>query len=307
MQVSTNLFYDRTATRLSGLTSTAAQLNTQISTGKKYTSPSQNVAVAQQVAEYDRKDADADVYGKNLTLAGSLLGQTDTTLSSITDQLTRAKELATSAANDVLSDSQRKAIGAELSTVVATLISLGNTKDMNGQPLFGTRSGNAAVIDNGNGTFSYSGTNAGGAADSSGNLANIVVGDGLTIQATETAGRVFQSSAGDTLANLSALAKALQDGTGGATTARNALDSITTASDQVTMVQASVGARAARVDLQQNLLTSANADRAEQRSSLEDTDVSQTYMELQKTMTILSATQASFSKLSQLSLFEYLR
>ncbi len=29
--------------------------------------------------------------------------------------------------------------------------------------------------------------------------------------------------------------------------------------------------------------------------------------ELQKTMTILSATQASFSKLSQLSLFDYIR
>ena len=52
----------------------------------------------------------------------------------------------------------------------------------------------------------------------------------------------------------------------------------------------------------------ANADdREAKRSGLEDTDITTTVVELQKTMTILSATQASFTKLSALSLFDYLR
>ena len=51
----------------------------------------------------------------------------------------------------------------------------------------------------------------------------------------------------------------------------------------------------------------AQTDRTELRSSLEDVDVTQAYTELSKTMTILTATQTSFSKLSQLSLFNYLR
>ena len=43
------------------------------------------------------------------------------------------------------------------------------------------------------------------------------------------------------------------------------------------------------------------------RSAIEDVDVSQAITDLQKTMTVLQATQASFSKLSGLSLFNYLR
>jgi flagellar hook-associated protein 3 FlgL len=106
---------------------------------------------------------------------------------------------------------------------------------------------------------------------------------------------------------LATLASTLQSGTATADDARAAIDSLQTASDQVSVVQASVGARAARVDLQQGLLENAQTDRTELRSSLEDVDVTQAYTELSKTMTILTATQTSFSKLSQLSLFNYLR
>ena len=54
-------------------------------------------------------------------------------------------------------------------------------------------------------------------------------------------------------------------------------------------------------------MTALATDREITRSSIEDTDVTQAITELQKTMTILSAAQASFTKLSNLSLFDYLR
>ena len=77
--------------------------------------------------------------------------------------------------------------------------------------------------------------------------------------------------------------------------------------DQVAAVRASVGARAARVDLQQTLLTQSNSDRAELRQSVENVDITGAVADLQQTMTILSATQASFTKLASLSLFDYLK
>ena len=70
---------------------------------------------------------------------------------------------------------------------------------------------------------------------------------------------------------------------------------------------ASLGARAARVDLVAGQLTTAAADREDTRSGIEDVDVTKTITELQKTMTILQATQSSFSRLSSLSLFDYLK
>ena len=48
-------------------------------------------------------------------------------------------------------------------------------------------------------------------------------------------------------------------------------------------------------------------DREATRSALEDTDVTAAITNLQKTMTILQATQASFTKLASLSLFDYLK
>ena len=72
-------------------------------------------------------------------------------------------------------------------------------------------------------------------------------------------------------------------------------------------VQASLGARANRVEVDQAALKQAGIDREATRSGLEDTDVTATITELQKTMTILQATQASFTKLQGLSLFDYLK
>jgi flagellar hook-associated protein 3 FlgL len=75
----------------------------------------------------------------------------------------------------------------------------------------------------------------------------------------------------------------------------------------VLTVQASLGARAARVELEQAALGSADIDREVARAAIEDTDITAAITELQKTMTVLQATQASFSKLQGLTLFDYLR
>ena len=298
MQISSNLLFDRSATRMNSLMATAAKLQTQIATGKKYVNPSENVAVTQQIAEFDRKDADAAVYDKNLNLSGSLLKQADSTMQSITEQMQRATELVNKASTGTYSSADRKVMGDELKAVVSSLMSLGNSRDVNGQPMFGDPSGQPAVVDNKDGTFTY---------NNAAKMSEIPIGDNLSVQATETAERIFKPGGADALAMLSKLADTLIAGDATGASAQAAIEPLKSASDQVSVVQASVGARAARVELQQGLLTSNNADRAELRSSLEDTDIMSTAADFMKTLTILQATQSSFSKLSQMSLFTYLR
>lgn len=298
MQISSSLLFDRSAARMGSLMSNAVKLQTQLATGKKFTSPSENVAIGQQLAEFDRKNIDAAAYTSNMNMSSSLLSQADTTLNSITTQMQRATELTVRAGNGSLSVQDRKVIGDELKAVVDTLVGLGNVTDSNGRSLFGSASGDAAITKNGDGTFAY---------NTAPSLSEVPIADNMSIQPTETAARIFQSPAGDTLAILSQLASALQAGDQTGESARNLLDKVNSATDQVSIVQASVGARAARVELQQTLQENVSADREELRSSLEDTDMTATAAEFAKTMTILTATQSSFSKLSQLSLFSYLR
>ena len=296
MQIPTNAFYDRAAQSMRGLTVQADTLQTQISTGKKLATPSQNAAAYQRLATLKRASADADGYAANLSLSASLLSSADTTLSAVSDQLQRANELTLQARTGTQNDSSRKAIADELDQIVESLLGLGNTRDPRGQPLFGGADGTAAVT-----------KTAGGYSFASTPLTPIPIGESQTVQPSETAARIFQSGSTDILTALTQFSAALKAGGNVDAAATTALADIDRSSLQVSTLQASMGARAARVDLEQAQQTSAGVNRETVRSALEDTDVATAITQLQKTMTILSATQASFSKLSSLTLFNYIK
>ncbi len=306
MQIATSLFYDRSSVSMNALAAKAEALQNQISTGVKLTAPSSDSAAYQRLAGIARDTANDTVYAANLGTAESVLKQGDTSLTAITDQMQSATELVTQAKTGTLNAANRKAIGEQIAGIVSTLTNLANAKDARGQELFGGGNGAPAVATDG--TYALAAKPVSG----------IPIGDGQSVQANETAARVFTvggkakadgsiEGGTNTLAMLSAIATALQSDDFKASSLDTSLADISAASDQVSTVQASLGARAARVDLETSRLTDVAADREATRSGLEDTDITTTVVELQKTMTILSATQASFTKLSALSLFDYLR
>ena len=304
MQIGTNQFYNKNATQLGKLATQADTLNTQIATGKKISAPSQDVVAYNRLSAIKQTNADSKAYASNVSLAQSLLQQSDTTLNSIGNQLQRAAELTTQAANGTLNDANRKTIAIELQSIRDDLVSLAGTTDARGQPLFGTASGGAAVVQASDGTVSFGGT---------GEISAIPVADGTEIQATDSAQRVFgnlPASGGgttDVFAVLSSLISALNAGGNVSAATGSAATGLKAALTQVSNVQGSVGARAARLDIVASQATDAAAARETDRVGLEDTDISTAITELQKTMTVLQATQASFTKLGQLSLFDYLR
>lgn len=297
MQIPTNAYYDRAAASMRGLTVQADKAQTQISTGKKLAAPSDDTAAYQRLASIRRDNADAGAYDTNLGLASSLLTSADTTLDAITDQLQRASELTLQAKNGTQNDSTRKAIADELDQIVQSLMALGNTSDPRGQPLFGGADGGAAV------TL----TSGGGYVFATAPLGAVPIGNAQSVQATETAARVFTAGGTDILTALTTFSTALKAGGDVTAAADTALGDLGASSLQVTTIQASLGARAARVDLEQTQQKSAATDRETVRSGLEDTDIATAITQLQKTMTILSATQASFTKLSSLTLFNYIK
>ena len=297
MTVASASFYDRSSANMIALSKNEDALNTQIATGKKLQAPSDDALAYSRLRGLATQTADATAYDGNLKLASATLSSADTALTSITAQLTRASELAVQANNGTLSADNRRAIGEELAGIVQTLASLANTKDTQGQPLFGDTSGAAAVTHNPDGSYSL----AGGTAPA------VPIGDGQSIATSVTASKLFAFGGTDTLKVIGDLAATLQGGGAIGTAVSDAIANLQTAANQVNTAQASVGARAARVELEQSSSTSAAAERETLRSGLEDTDVTAAITELQKTMTTLQATQASFSKLSSLSLFDYLK
>lgn len=271
----TSYFFDRARDRMTALSHSADTLQSQIATGKKLTQPSQDSAAWQRLQGLAQAKADNSAFAGNITLARSVLSQSDTTLQAMQDRLQRATELTIQARNGSLSASDRATIAAELDTIVADLGAMAQTKDGRGQPLF-----DAAA-------------------------AGIPVADGITVVANEDPARVF----GTIAATLGAYSAQLKSADTATVTAASGdmLTALGAATANVASVQGAVGARAARIELVAATAQDAAAVTETERSEIEDTDLTATIADLQKTMTVLEATQASFSKLTQLSLFNYLR
>ena len=182
MQVSTNQFFNSANARMSELTAQADKLQTQIATTKRLQAPSDDVVAYRQLQLIARANADDTAYSGSITMAKTLLDQSDTTLSAITSQVQRAQELAVKANNETLSPTDLQAISSELKGIVQTLTQLANTQDARGNALFAGAQGGQPVTVNPDGTVTINDT---------GQPAAIPIASDQSIVATETAQDVF--------------------------------------------------------------------------------------------------------------------
>jgi flagellar hook-associated protein 3 FlgL len=302
MRVTTAQSFERPSLMMASLNKQADTLQTQIATGSRIAAPSDSASGWQQLAGLKRAGADDKAYDANIKTAQSLLAQTESALDAVATQLQRAKALAMQANNDTLTPEGRAAILQNVEAIIADLLSVANTRDSRGHPLFGGASGETAFAKQPDGSIAY----IGGLEATA-----VPVGDGVAIAATETGARAFGGIAGkdgptDMFTILTAFAAALAPDApaGGIDTALSDLDATLA---QVDTTRASVGARAFRMDLEAERIADAGIAREARRSGIEDVDTSEAIAQLQKTLTVLQATQASFTKLTSLSLFDYLR
>ncbi|WEK44685.1 MAG: flagellin [Candidatus Sphingomonas colombiensis] len=291
---STNLFYDRSASSMSSLTAQIARANQQITAQTNILAPSDNSVAWQRLQDLSRADANDAAYTGNVSIAKSVLAQSDTALGQIGDQLQQVSTLLVQAASGTITPSGKAAIASQLSDILTTIVTTANANDIRGGPLFGGSAGGMAVVQNSDGSLSFG----------TGEAASIPIGDGQSVQSSNNAAGFLKTDTSDLGTAIAAIMAALNTNTD---IPASATDTLKKVSDQVIGTQASVGARAARVDIVAGQIESAKIDRSAARTDVDGFDYSTAITELQKTMTVLQATQASFSKLSGMSLFDYLR
>lgn len=296
---STSAFYERSRNAITGLRLQAESYQSQLSTGEKLSRSSDDPVAASRLRMLSRADRLSEIDTVNAGRAESDLTLADSALSSIADVLTRAHELAVQAGADTLSTEQRSAIAVEMEQLHEQLISLANSRDSSGRALFGGEaSGDAYALD-GAGAAQYIGTAA---------AAELEVGEGQSVPRSLTGPELFSFTVNgtptDAMAVIQDLAAALAGGSGDpAASARDALSAITGAIDNVTTGQTVLGARLAWVDFVTTRATNLSEMRAEEENEIGGIDIASTVINLQEAMTALEASQASFSKLSSLSLF----
>ncbi|TSE31478.1 Flagellar hook-associated protein 3 [Tepidimonas thermarum] len=150
-RVATAYSYDSTINRLQQRGAALADLQDQLSSGKRVRRVSDDPAAAalaeREQARMQRVQTDQralDASRRNLELAES-------TLATVTDLYHRAKELIVQGGNGALNDSDRRTIAQELDGIRERILELANTKDTLGRPLFmglGTSSSYGKVFQN---------------------------------------------------------------------------------------------------------------------------------------------------------------
>lgn len=303
VSTSTSAFYERSRASMKDLRLKAETLQAQVGSGEKLSRSSDDPVAAARLRTLSRLEKLATIDSSNADRATADLSLADSAMSNMSTAIIRAQELATQAASTTLTDTQRAGIATELDQIQQDLVTLANSRDSNGHALFGGESsGNAYELD-ANGNATYIGT---GSADS------LPIGDGQTMASSMTGTQIFEftdadGNTTDVMATIKSLSDALKGGSTDPTgSANDALASLKTGLDTLSTAQTVVGTRLAWLDTVATRSTNLSELRANEKSDLGGVDMTEAIANLQETLTVLEASQASFTKLSSLSLFNNL-
>ena len=302
--LSTSGFYDSAISQMSALQTQATALQTSISTGNKIQQSSQDPVAAEKMRALQMADTLSSADTANANAATASLNLADTTLSQFTSMVTQAQTLATQAANGTLTDTQRALIGTQVSALYNNLVSLANTQDASGHAIFaGSASGPAYTVA-ANGTASYAGT---------GSANQIALGNGLSVTTGVTGPQALDFSVNGSPTNLLSVVKNLADGLQGnvaGTTPQAAasasLSALSTGLTTLSTAQTMVGAQLNWVSTTSTIASQLATQRQTQEASIGGTDIATAVSQLQQTTVTLQAAQATFVKLSGMSLFSLL-
>ncbi len=307
MKVSTAFLFDRATERMSQIQNKLARTQAQLASTKQILAPSdapdQAAAIQRLRGEIDRQE------NHSATLKKALQRYTaeETALSSANDILIRLKELGLQAVNDTVGNSDRQAIAVEMTALRDQLLSLGNTRDDNGNYLFsGTRVNTPAFAEDDKGQVTYQGDQT---------QTRIPAGVERTVSytraGTDVFARVMREAADGTKESV-AFFNSLDDmiaavegsESAGMQTGIGELDQM---QFQLSLAVAQTGSDQLVVQSQLDVLEDTGLRLKSTLSEIEDLDYTEAVARMNKEMTALEAAMSSFSKIAGLSLFEYIR
>lgn len=137
MRISTLSLYDQGITSMESAQALLAQTQLTLSTGKKVNTPADDPIAATEILQTTDAQSVNTQYAANQAVAKTLLTQTDSTLSQVTNVLQNVRTTLVSAGNGALTSNNRSALAAQLQSQLSQLVGLANTQDAQGNYLFG--------------------------------------------------------------------------------------------------------------------------------------------------------------------------
>lgn len=302
-KVSTAFLFDRATEQMSLLQQRLSTTQAQMAKGKQVLSPSdapdKAAAIQRLQGEVDRQDGNSAL----LKTALSHYQAEETSLNSATNILTRLKELSIQASNGALGQTERNAVAVEMQSLRDELLNLSNSRDDTGNYLFsGTRVQTAAFAPDAKGKIIYQGDQT---------QIQIPAGVERTVQYTRSGTDVFQRvvrSDGTAVGFFDAIDQMIASVKDGQTSGmQQSISDVDQMADGLTLATAQSGSDQQVVQSQLDVLSEIKLRLQSTLSEVQDLDYAEAVTRMSKEQMALQAAMSSFSKISGMNLFDYLR
>ncbi|HOB16694.1 MAG TPA: flagellar hook-associated protein FlgL [Defluviitoga sp.] len=145
MRITENLLSKQTLQDINDILRRYTELNSQLTSEKKYRYPSDNAAVVSKVSNLDSRLREIERYTSNVQTAQNYVNMYDSSIQEISSIFYRIKELSVRGADGTLSGEDRNAIAEELDKINTHLVSIANT-EIGGNYIFGGAQNNKKVV-----------------------------------------------------------------------------------------------------------------------------------------------------------------
>ena len=308
MRISTAYFYDHATSQVVQAQKRITESQSQLATGKKLINPSDEPDRALLIDRFRTSIARQEALKANLDTSDRRLSSQETAINSSIEVMLRFKELTVQASNDSLAPADREAISIEMTNLRSQLLEMANSRDDLGHYLFSGASASTEPFVEVNGSVVYQGdqTSSRLTSEQKAHLS-------FTYSGSEVFGRVVRNddttnnqpqSVGffDVIDDLITSVKNSQPddirrGLAETDQLFNTLD--------LSLVQ--LGADRNNIEQENSIIEGTVLNLKNTLSGIEDLDYSEAVSRMNREMLAMEAAMSSFSKSSQLSLFNFLR
>ncbi len=183
MRVSTLSYYNQGVTAMQEQQARLQKSELQIASGLRISKPSDDPSAAVKVLDLKANLEVLDQYSRNSAIAEASLGFEESVVANVNNTLQRIRELSVQGNNSTLQDRDKQSIADEIYQRLDELVSLANTRDSQGEYIFGGYKVDSPPFVEINGEVTYRGDQG---------QRMLQIGDGSQVATRDSGSTVFQ-------------------------------------------------------------------------------------------------------------------
>ncbi len=312
MRITTNMIYDRNLASMSKVSERQNTAYNQLMTGDKFSRSGEDPAGMSQKMALTKEIDLFKQYGVNGSLLENSLGHEETVLTSLNSAMLSAQTLIQKANNSAMGSEERSAIASELEGLQKQMFDLMNSKNSQGEYIFGgNQSKTQPFVKDASGNYVFQGDTG---------QRNIQVSPTVQIPANDSGFDLFEivatrrtasAASGNILNGMSDFISAMRDPTLSESDFQLAVSDATThMSNARTKIDRGLGELGGRMNSLEQVMSSNDGLSTLNQQALakvSEADMYEVIAALSKEDAAMSASQLAFSKISKLTLFDYIR